>query len=149
MTYRGLAVSYRGSQQNDAQSYYGHQQQTHGDNMKTRNANDILDHSIEMTEWQLKVLKKLKDANSLMSGNGRDSILECFARIATNERDNPLYKDAAKQMHVLSHNIRALQEEMRCSIDNTIALANHFNVYEVKSGKSTGWFHQMVDFETA
>ena len=45
------------------------------------------------------LLEEIDTMNSYVSGNGTDTVLECQARIATSEPENPLYDGAVHRMY--------------------------------------------------
>ena len=106
--------------------------------MKTRDIDAILDRSIEMAKCQLATLEKLKEANSHMSGNDTETVLECMVRIANNEPENSYYNSAVQHMTSISKNVEVLRELMMCSVDDTYGLANALKVYNYKT---MAWFH--------
>jgi hypothetical protein len=94
--------------------------------------------AIECLEKATEYLKWLDKSNKVMSGNGKDSILECEARIASSEPDNPLYPTAAGEMFCLSFCLHEMRNELLDVMDIIYGTAKHFKVYDVNEGE---WFH--------
>ena len=88
-----------------------------------RNAADMMEH--------------IQDLNSHMSGNGKETVLQCFGRIAQNEPDNPLYEHASTNIRTLSEALYAMQGELACASGAMETIAEYFNISEDK-----GWYHQ-------
>lgn len=106
--------------------------------MKTRDLDAILDRSIEMAKCQLETLEYLKKANSHMSGNDTETVLDCMIRIANNEPENSYYETAVKHMTSISKSVEVLRELNMCSVDDTYGLADALKVY---NDKTMAWFH--------
>lgn len=100
--------------------------------------NTILDRAILMTNDHLKALKALKRCNQNISGNGVDSMLQCMARIALHEPENPLFDEALEEVMTLSVVLDHLNESMRCMMDDIYGIARHFEVFDSKTGI---WLH--------
>ena len=88
-----------------------------------RNAADFMEH--------------IQELDSHMSGNGKETVLQCFGRIAQNEPENPMYEHAASNIRTLSEALYTMREELACASGAMDTFAEHFNIYNDK-----GWFHE-------
>ena len=95
----------------------------------TKTYTSILRHAADL-------LEHLDKANSHVSGNGKDSVMECQARIATSEPDNPLYKDAVQAMSYVSQELRNAYEDLQDVSGHFLSVGEHFKVCTDR-----GWFH--------
>lgn len=84
-------------------------------------------------------LEFMNKENSNISGNGKDSMLECLSRIATSEPDNNYYPVASAQIYALSYSLREMAADMRDVIDFINNTARHFGALDDETGT---WFHQ-------
>jgi hypothetical protein len=98
----------------------------------TKIAIEVLGKAKEYLEW-------LDEANSHISGNGKDSILECESHIAMNEPDNPLYNDAVTQMFGMSLSLHEMRNELLDAMDIVYGTAKHFKLFDADAGE---WFHE-------
>ena len=87
-----------------------------------RQAADLLEHMDKM--------------NSYPSGNGNETVLECCARIATSEPDNPLYESEVQRMSQISEALRNTYEDLQDVSGHFLSVGEHFNLYT-----DGGWFH--------
>ena len=94
--------------------------------------------AIEILQKAKDYLEYLDDVNGHMSGNGKESIMECFSRIATSEPDNPLYPDAAAQVFGMSFSLHEMRNELLDVMDIVYGTASHFKVFDGDAGE---WFH--------
>ena len=90
----------------------------------------------------IRQLEELDEMNSHMSGNGEDTILECYSRIATSEPDNPLYPVAAAKMYDLSVKLDEVRRHMAHVIDIVGQHAVHFKVFDADESE---WLHETDD----
>jgi hypothetical protein len=97
----------------------------------TQHAINVLQRAAEYLEW-------LNEANSHISGNGKDTVLECFSRIATCEPDNPLYPAASAKVFNLSFCLHEMRNELLDVMDTVYGTASHFKVFDSDAGE---WFH--------
>ena len=88
-----------------------------------RNAADMMEH--------------IQNLNSHMSGNGKETVLQCFGRIAQNEPENPMYEHASSNIRTLSKALYSMQDELACASGAMDTIAEYFNISDEK-----GWFHQ-------
>ena len=94
--------------------------------------------AIETLDRAKAYLEFLNEENSNISGNGKDSILECFSRIATSEPDNNYYPVASAQIYALSYSLREMAADMRDVTDFINNTARHFGALD---GETGAWFH--------
>lgn len=92
---------------------------------------ETLGKAKEYLEW-------LDEANSHISGNKKDTILECESRIATSEPDNPLYNDAVAQMFGMSFSLHEMRNDLLDVMDIVYGTAKHFKLFDGDAGE---WFH--------
>jgi len=82
------------------------------------------------------LLEQIDTMNSYVSGNGTDTVLECQARIATSEPDNPLYGGAVQRMHQISEALRNTYEDLHDVSGHLLSVGDYLKVR-----KDGGWFH--------
>ena len=86
------------------------------------------------------LLEHMDKLNSHVSGNGTESVLECCARIATCEPDNPLYEGEVQRMSQISEALRNTYEDLQDASGHFLSVGEHFNLY-----KNGGWFHMQSE----
>ena len=89
------------------------------------------------------LLEGLDTMNGHMSGNGKETVLECFARIATQEPESPIYEDAALTMRKVSEALRNTYEDLQDASGHFLSVSEHFHL-----NTDGGWFHHKPDVET-
>ena len=89
----------------------------------------------------IRQLEELDEMNSHMSGNGKDTILECYSRIATSEPDNPLYPVAAAKCRPFVK-LDEVRRNMAAVIDIVGQHAVHFKVFDDDENE---WLHETDD----
>ncbi len=82
------------------------------------------------------LLEAVDEANSHFSGNEKDTVLECQARIATSEPDNPLFKESVQSMSKISEALRNTYEDLQDVSGHFLSVGDHFNLRNDR-----GWFH--------
>ena len=60
---------------------------------------------IQILRATAEYLEGIEQKMSILSGNKKESILECFARIAKYEKENPLFEKASAEMQKLSNDL--------------------------------------------
>ena len=82
------------------------------------------------------LLEEIDTMNSYVSGNGTDTVLECQARIATSEPDNPLYGGAVQRMYQISEALRNTYEDLQDVSGHLLSVGDYLKVRT-----DSGWFH--------
>lgn len=100
------------------------------------------EQAVYVMNLAIRQLEELDEMNSHMSGNGKDTILECYSRIATSEPDNPLYPVAAARMFDLSVKLDEVRRNMAAVIDIVGQHAVHFKVFDADESE---WLHETDD----
>ena len=82
------------------------------------------------------LLEEIDNMNTYVSGNGTDTVLECQARIATSEPDNPLYGGAVNRMYRISEALRNTYEDLQDVSGHFLSVGDYLKVRT-----DDGWFH--------
>ena len=82
------------------------------------------------------LLEEIDTMNSYVSGNGTDTVLECQARIATSEPDNPLFDGAVQRMSSISEALRNTYEDLQDVSGHFLSVGDYLKVRT-----DGGWFH--------
>ena len=99
---------------------------------------DRNERSIMTLKVALHYLEALKSQEENMSGNGKETILDCVSRIATTEPDNPLHGDFTEHLFHFSSNCKFIQDGLQDVMDYLHRVSFQ---YKFRDEQTHDWFH--------